>query len=235
MIKIDVRDPHLLLLLPFLQISIRHLVTGGNHCSSATLSHLPLAPHPARREQPRGRQRPRPRWPRQAQLAPATLTAATCSAPNGSQQSATSCALSSSVDRGWRLDERRCPQRSCVCLHSGSRGVLFRPEDPSKVELMMCCVGWGPSGRVAALLLPPLLHSRALGPRCFLSGCWKSTSAAVMDQVNRELCAVDSSALWDQQRGSNHPTASFLSISAFSTSHTLCCSLGHLQKELNVT
>lgn len=33
-------------------------------------------------------------------------------------------------------------------------------------------------------------RSLALGPRCFLSACWKSTNNHVIGQVSREPCAV---------------------------------------------
>lgn len=58
-------------------------------------------------------------------------------------------------------------------------------------KLMMCCAGWGREGWGGG----GTRHSPALGPRCFLSACWKSTNAPVMGQINREPCAAAAPAM----------------------------------------
>lgn len=84
---------------------------------------------------------------------------------------------------------RHCVQERHVCLHTGSQGVLFRAPEPAQdpssqaddVLRWVGPAGWGGGGT---------RHSPALGPRCFLSACWKSTNAPVMGQINREPCAA---------------------------------------------
>lgn len=66
---------------------------------------------------------------------------------------------------------------------------LFRATEPaqdpsSRVDDVLRWVGPGGTR-----------HSPALGPRCFLSACWKSMNAPVMGQVNHEPCAVAAVAM----------------------------------------
>lgn len=69
-------------------------------------------------------------------------------------------------------------QRRDVCLHIGSQGVLFGATEPaqdpsSRADDVLRWVGRGGPR-----------HSLALGPRCFLSACWKSKDLPMMSQIN---------------------------------------------------
>lgn len=92
---------------------------------------------------------------------------------------------------------RHCVQERHVCLHTGSQGVLFRAPEPAQDPSSQAddVLRWvGPAGRGGGGG-GGTRHSPALGPRCFLSACWKSTNAPVMGQINREPCAAAAPAM----------------------------------------